>query len=129
MSIKRSIVWVFIVCTSALALAAAARFYLIEPADMRHLCDGGASEARCLIRAWIIQSFVHERIGWVALTIACIATLTQWRSFATAALFLACAGLILYTTELCALAALLSVMVLTRQGHASDQDIVNNRKA
>lgn len=69
------------------------------------------------MRSWIIQSFVHQRIGWLALAIASVAMLTGWRLLAGIALFLACAGLILYTTELCAPAALLALLVFVRGGH------------
>ena len=105
---------VVLICATALALAAAARHGLIEPADVTARCDGGAKEAWCSVRAWIIQAFVNQRIGWAALTLAVIATVTGWRSVAGAALFVACAGLILYTTELCAPAALLAMLVFVR---------------
>ena len=108
-----------LICATALALAAAARHGLIEPADVTARCDGGAKDGWCSVRAWIIQAFVNQRIGWAALTLAVIATVTGWRSVAGAALFVACAGLILYTTELCAPAALLAALVFAREGKAA----------
>ena len=107
------------VAVSALAfsLAAGARYLLIEPAHITYLCDGGSPEAWCTVRSWIIQAFVHQRIGWVALAIAALALVTSWQSLALIALFISCAGLILYTTELCAPAALLALIALVRQGH------------
>ena len=68
----------------------------------------------CVIRAWTIQSFVHQRIGWFALGAACVAAVTAWRSMAGVALLTACAGLVLYTAALCAPAALLALLVLVR---------------
>jgi hypothetical protein len=106
---------VVLICATALALASAARHGLIEPADITARCDGGAKEAWCLVRAWIIQAFVNQRIGGVALALAVFATVTAWRSVAAVALFVACAGLILYTTELCAPAALLALLVFVRE--------------
>jgi hypothetical protein len=110
---------VVLICAIALALAAAARHGLIEPADITARCDGGAQAFWCTARAWIIQAFVNQRIGWAALGLALLATVTGWRSVAAAALFAACAGLILYTTELCAPAALLALLVFVREGHVA----------
>ena len=103
------------ICILALALAAAARHWLIEPADMSARCDAGGADLWCVVRAWIIQSFVQQRIGWFALVAACVATVTAWRSVAAVALCAACAGLLLYTTALCAPAALLALLVLVRE--------------
>lgn len=119
MRLWRTAVAVVLICAMALALAAAARYGLIEPADVTARCDGGAKEALCTVRAWIIQAFVNQRIGWVALALALFATVTGWRILAGAALFVACAGLILYTTELCAPAALLAALVFTRERKAA----------
>ena len=105
---------VITVCATAFALAVAARHGLVEPADMTAHCDGGAKDVWCTVRAWTIQSFVDQRIGWVALVLAMLATVTAWRSVATAALFVACIGLILYTIELCAPAVLLALLVFVR---------------
>ncbi len=110
----RAALSVVMICATALAFAAAARHGLVEPADVTAHCDGGGQEAWCSVRAWTIQVFVNQRIGWVALALALLATVTAWRSVAAAALFAACAGLILYTTELCAPAALLALLVFVR---------------
>ena len=115
----RTFVYVVLIGTTALALAAAARHGLVEPADITTRCDGGAQDAWCSVRTWIIQAFVNQRIGWVALALAVIATVTGWRSIAAAALFAACAGLILYTTELCAPAALMALLVFVREDHVA----------
>ncbi len=112
----RTAVYVVLIGAIALALAAAVRHGLIEPADVTARCDGGATDSWCMVRAWTIQAFVNQRIGWAALALAVLATVTGWRTLAGAALFVACAGLILYTTELCAPAALLALLVLVREG-------------
>lgn len=102
-------------CAVSLALAAALRFGLVEPADMTAHCDGGARDAWCNVRAWVIQGFVHQRMGWFALVLAGWAYWARWNYAAALALFVACAGLVLYTTELCAPAALLALLALTRE--------------
>ena len=111
----RGVSAIVLMAVTALALAAAVRHGLIEPADVTARCDGGATDILCLVRAWTIQSFVHQRIGWAALGLALVATVTGWRSVAAIALFAACSGLILYTTELCAPAALLALLVFIRK--------------
>ena len=110
-----AVLTVIIICVTALALAFAARHGLIEPADVTVRCDSGGHDGWCSVRTWIIQAFVNQRIGWAALTLAVLATVTAWRSVAGAALFLACAGMILYTTELSAPAALLALLVFVRR--------------
>ena len=114
MTFWRTAAVVVLTCAIALTLAAALRYGLIEPADVTARCDGGALDAGCSLRAWTIQTFVHQRIGWAALALAVVATLGAWRRVAAVALFAACAGLVLYTTELCAPAALLAALVFVR---------------
>ena len=101
-------------CLVALALAAAARHWLIEPATVSARCDAGAADGWCVVRAWTIQLFVHQRIGWGALGLALIAYATGWRGAAWPALLAGCAGFVLYTAELCAPAALLALLALVR---------------
>ncbi len=114
-------------CALGFSLASGARYQLIEPAHLTYLCDGGSREAWCTVRSWIIQAFVHQRIGWVALGIAALAFLTGWRPMAGMALFLASAGLVLYTTELSAPAALLALLVFVREGQVEIAASSNSR--
>ena len=118
-------------CAVALALAAAARHWLIEPAGVSARCDTGAAALWCVVRAWTIQLFVQQRIGWFALCLALLAHAVRlpppggldcmvclaWLPWA--ALFSACAGLVLYTTGLCAPAALLALLALVRKPGAN----------
>ncbi len=116
-------------CAMALALAAGARYWLIEPANVSAHCDAGAADASCVVRAWAIQLFVHQRIGWFALGAGLMARVTRWRSLAWVALFAACAGLVLYTAELCAPAALLALLALVapvRKPDTADPASTNN---
>ncbi len=117
MNIWRRAATAIAACALAFSLAAGARYMLIEPAHITFQCDGGSREPWCTVRSWIIQVFVHQRIGWAALALASAALITGWLWLAALALFVSCAGLILYTTELCAPAALLALIVVVRQGH------------
>ncbi len=127
MNAWRSLALVVLICIAGLGLATLTRQRLIEPADMTAYCDGGASGTICVLRAWIIQTFVHQRIGWFALALAVLATVTAWPSAAALALFAACAGMVLYTTELCAPAALLAMLVFVRDGHPTAPASTSNR--
>ena len=128
MSAWRSVAHPVLICMAALGLAALARHRLIEPADMTAYCDSGAGGTLCIWRAWIIQAFVHQRIGWFALALAVLATMTAWRSLAALALLSAGAGMVLYTTELCAPAALLAMLVFVRDGQAAALESTSNKE-
>ena len=104
-----------LICAVALGSAAAARHGLIEPAELAARCDAGAADAWCFLRGWIIKAFVQQRIGWFALILALLASVGAWRGLAMVALFAACMGLVLYSTEPCAPAALLALLVLLRK--------------
>ena len=120
----KAAVMVVVICLTAFTLAAAARYGLVEPAEMRATCDGGAQSSLCTLRSWIIQVFVHQRIGWFALALAVLAFVGGWRSAAALALFAACTGLVLYTTEVSAPAALLAGLVFARRVKNSGQPSV-----
>ena len=112
-------------CATALALALAARHWLVEPAHLTAHCDGGAPEFWCAVRFWVIQTFVHQRIGWWALGLAVFALVVPSRGAALAAaalaLFAGTGALVLYTAELGAPAALIAALVFVPPGHLGDQ--------
>ena len=105
---------------AALALALAARHWLIEPAHLTAHCDGGARDFWCAVRFWVIQTFVHQRIGWCALGLAAFASVVPSRGAALAtaalALFAGSGALVLYTAELGAPAALIAALVFVPPG-------------
>lgn len=110
---------IVLICAIAIGLAAAARHWLIEPAALGARCDAGLADTWCSVRWWTIQAFVQQRIGWFALILALLASVGAWRGVAAVALFAACAGLVLYSTDLCAPAALLALLVLLRKRPAT----------
>lgn len=114
-----------VVFALSLGIAALTRHRLIEPADLTAYCDGGADSALCVLRAWTIQAFVHQRIGWFALVFAIIATVTASRGLALVALVSASVGVMLYTAELCAPALLLAMLVFVPAGQAAPQASVS----
>jgi apolipoprotein N-acyltransferase len=123
MNNRQSIALALLLGLVALALAAGLRHRLIEPVHLTAYCDGGAASAWCTLRAWVIQAFVHQRIGWFALAVAVLASITSWRSLAALAILASCAGLVLYTADLCAVALVLSVLVFVRDSREDGQDV------
>ena len=114
-------------CAAAFAMAAAARHWLIEPAAMGARCLTGADEVWCLARGWTIEAFSQQRLGWCALGLAILATLGAWPGLAAIALFAACLGLVLYSTDPSAPAALLALLVFAREpGPAAAASASNN---
>jgi hypothetical protein len=114
-------VWLSVALWCGLSLLAAAfvRYAWIEAVDVAAPCDAGAGGLICTLRAWIIQAFVHQRLGWAALGSAAFAFVLQSSWAASAALFLACSGLVLYSTELSAPAALLAALIFANVGQAA----------
>jgi hypothetical protein len=104
-------------CALTLALAALARYGLVEAGPVAAFCDAGGSGWRCTIRSVVIQAFILDRLGWAALVLATIAWGVGNSWLAAISLFLACAGLVLYSTQLCAPAALLAALVFARDRH------------
>jgi hypothetical protein len=98
-------------CALALSLAALARYGLVEAGPLAAYCDGGGQGWRCSVRSGVIQVFILGRLGWTALGLAALAWVLSSRWLAALAIFAACAGLVLYSAELSAPAALLAALV------------------
>jgi apolipoprotein N-acyltransferase len=123
MNNRQSIALALLLGLTALALAAGLRHQLIEPVHLTAYCDGGAATGWCTLRAWVIQAFVHQRIGWFALGVAVLASITNWRSLAALAIVSSCSGMVLYTADLCAVALVLSALVFVRDHQADGQAV------
>jgi hypothetical protein len=115
-------------CALALGLAALARYGLVEAGPVTAHCDAGGAGWRCTLRSAVIQAFILQRLGWTALGLAVLAWCISSRSLAAIGLFAACSGLVLYSAELCAPAALLSALVLVpRDSPGSDPSVAHAR--
>ena len=100
---------------TALALAGLARSQLVEPAHWSAACDAAPWQgAWCPVRTALIEAFVSQRIGWVALAAAIGAAMLRNRPLAYAALGLGCGGLVLYSVSTAAPAVLVAALVLAR---------------
>lgn len=105
-------------CGLSLLMATYVRFSWVEAHDVAARCDAGATGVVCTLRAWVIQAFIHQRLGWTALGLAAVAYAFRSPWVAGLALFLACSGMVLYSTELGAPAALLAALVFANAGKA-----------
>ena len=103
----------------ALAAALAVRHWVIEPAAVAHFCDPQPWEGWCAGRTAVVMSFVHQRIGWLALGLGALAFALSGRRLAHVALVTGALGLVLYSYEPAAIGALLGALALVRSGRPS----------
>jgi hypothetical protein len=64
-----------------------------------------------MTRRLAIEALQQARLAWVALSLVAISYFTRLRQMAFLAWGVACAGLVLYTAELCSIALLLAGLV------------------
>jgi hypothetical protein len=105
-------VWLAMVACLTLTVTAYIRHSLIEPVSMGAICESSASWL-CMVRRLSIVALQEARLAWVALGLVAIAYLARFFPFAILGWGFACAGLILYTAELCSIALLLAGLVTT----------------
>lgn len=108
--------WLQLPAALALVLAAAsfARYRMIEPSDIGHLCDVGQGPWWCALRLAIIMSFARGWLGWFVLSAGVAATVLRWRWLAVCATLGGVAGLVLYQFVFSAVGLLLGLLVLVR---------------
>ena len=114
---------------SALLLALAARYLLIEPPAIATACSSAPGQGWCPLRSLLVASFQFKQPGWAALVCGAIAWLvapgkggqsvplsrTRIGSlFSLTALGLGAIGLVLYAFDPAAVGALLGVVALCR---------------
>jgi hypothetical protein len=118
--VKQHWFWVALWCGLSLLAAAFVRYEWIESSQVAAPCDSGITSVLCTVRSWIVQAFVHQRLGWAALGFAATAYTFKVTWVAGFALFLACCGLVLYSTELSAPAALLAALVFAKDSKTAN---------
>ncbi len=99
------------------AVAAAIRYGLLENGALPRDCAFSAGDALmglCGFKWTLVQSFLHQRIGWVSLACGLYAFLFHRRALAWAGWLAGIAGLVLYSYDPAAVGALLSLLVLAR---------------
>ncbi len=103
----------------ALAIAMVLRHWVVEPAAVAHFCDPQPWQGWCAARTALVMSFLHQRIGWLALGLGVLAFATSGRLLGQLALVVGALGLILYSYEPSAIAVLLGALALVRSGRPS----------
>lgn len=114
--------WVqpIIVTLVAFGLAHAARHGLVEPADLTARCDAARwGDSACVVRTLVVQTFVDQRIGLLAMACGLWATGVRSRGLAVIGLASGAAGLVLYSAGPAAAGLLLSALVWVRPGTPS----------
>ena len=99
----------------SLGLAFAARYWLVEPAELSLACDMGLSEASCSLKSLVVSIFAHQRLGYFALAGAGLSLLAQTSIPAWVTLVAGCAGLVLYCADLSAPSTLIAALVLMKR--------------
>ncbi|MET0509463.1 MAG: hypothetical protein ABWZ78_15000 [Burkholderiaceae bacterium] len=114
----------------ALALAAAARFLLVEPTELAHRCVDAPGTGICTLRRVIVRLFRFQEPGWAAAVTGALALFCAPRggpvlvagairtriaaAAGYAALVFGAIGLMLYSFDPAAVGLLLGVIALTR---------------
>ncbi len=104
--------WLLILFSLALSLWV--RSQLIEQSELGFFCDSGGQTATCKIRWLIIQSFHTEGLGYFALFLGLLATLTRSAFIGLLAGIVGVSGLVLYCWDYAAVGFLLGVLVVAR---------------
>lgn len=106
----------------ALAIAALLRYQVVEPVAIAHHCAPAPWHGWCALRTAVTTAFRHQEIGWVALAVSIAAVVAVAgnarqlaRRLARAGLALGAVGLILYSYDPAAVAAVLAAVVLARR--------------
>lgn len=114
---RRVLRW-FLVSAGVLALAMGYRYGLLESGRLPLDCGGHLAEGIdgwCGVKWLTVQSFVHQRIGWLSLLLGIAATLVRRRLVAWAGWSTGLVGLVWYSYEPAAVGALLSLLVIFRR--------------
>ena len=98
-----------------LLLVFALRYGIIEAGRLPAHCDGARARSLVCGAKWLlIESFQHQRLGWLALVLALVAFTFESRRTALAAWLVALAGLVLYNYDHAGVAAMMSLLVWVR---------------
>lgn len=100
--------------TIAAALAAALRFFVIEPEALAHLCGAAGAPWWCVPRAAAIAAFSTGALALAAVGAGVAAIVTRRPGAGLFAACLGAAGLVLYAVEAGAVAFLAGLLALAR---------------
>jgi hypothetical protein len=102
-------------CVAAVfAIAAFARYQLIQPPEVAQACELAGAPWWCEVRMLVIRSFANFGLGYAAMATTLLTVLTWNRVAAWLAAMVGAAGLILYCYEPAAVSFVIGVLVLAR---------------
>ncbi|MCC4114681.1 hypothetical protein LLG90_04865 [Aromatoleum toluclasticum] len=104
-----------IVLVAVLLLRYAVLEASVFPADCKPLLADGP-EGMCLAKWALVQLFMQQRLGWVSLVLGVLAFVSRRRPVAWGGWLCGVAGLVLYSFDYAAVGAMLSLLVLARDG-------------
>ena len=102
---------------AALGAAFLLRYGALEAGVFPLDCVGSATgpfDGLCAAKWVLLQSFMHERLGWLSLVLGLAAFATRRSGVAWGGWVTGIAGLVLYSFDPAAVGALLSLLVLAR---------------
>ncbi|MDT3670276.1 MAG: hypothetical protein ROZ37_08065 [Aromatoleum sp.] len=102
---------------AVLAAALLLRYAALEAGVFPLDCAGAAADGiggLCAAKWLLVQSFLHQRLGWLSFVLGLAAFATRRRGLAWAGWGSGIAGLVLYSFDPAAIGALLSLLVLAR---------------
>ncbi len=106
------------IATSALVIVGAAlsiRYGMLENGLLPRDCTAaGAPAGPCAFKWALVQSFLHQRLGWASLMLGVLAFGFACRRLAWAGWAAGLLGLVFYSFDPAAVGALLSLLVLAR---------------
>lgn len=100
--------------SASIGLAAYMRYQVVEPSSVGLACQAGAQTTLCTVRRVFIGIFTHYGFGAAALVAAFLALIRPSSLLIAISLFAGFLGVVLYNTQLSALALALLPLVFAR---------------
>ncbi len=122
---KQGVLSIVLSALLVLGLAYAVRHGLLENGVLPRDCSlANAQGALCVFKTALVQSFLHQRLGWVSLVCGGLAFALGCRRLAWVGWLSGLAGLVFYSYDPAAVGVLLSLFVLARprQQHGQGED-------
>jgi hypothetical protein len=117
---RRAAVTLAALAAASLGFAAFMRYQIVEPATVGLVCDAGAMTTVCIVRRVFVGVFVWYGFGGAALIAAVLALVRPSNILIGAAIVAGFLGVVLYNTQISALALALLPLVLARPAPAKE---------
>lgn len=100
---------------AVLAAVFVLRYWMLEGGGFPSDCESADAPAFACSAKWLlVQSFQHQRLGWLSLALALAAFVFERRALAFTGWLTALAGLVLYNYDYAGVAAMMSLLILAR---------------